>query len=517
MIKKSIKLLIVLVSIFTLVWTNTVCDAAIGPPRYYITVEGTTNGTIEAPYYVQGFDQVNMNITVTPDTGFALGSLSVRRKSYPNPSNEKINYFEKITTSDDEIIFFTLSEDYDSNDSKPAIDIELTEDYKEVYLYIDVQGDRKLYTNNVSPIRLTATSSSGIKIIFWSSTGGSLDLYDKSGSYDPIDNTNNPYFRMATDSYTEILDEDYTGNRSYVKYGKTLFELPVTKVNDNLYLVENIKEDLIVSGTFVKENINPTIELNDNYEYTGNEIKPTIVVKDEDNNVIPKNKYVVTYSNNIEVGTATLTITNVDGQYPRFNKSVNFNIKSPGNIEQIIEDTNYGKALISNEDNLNNIIPLTEEESCERANGKKIYSFIEVSKLEETESIKELFKSKVKDNTKELIYLDVSLFKQVEGQSKVKVTTTADKVKIAIDIPEGIKTTDSVYIIREHDGNVEVIEAKIEGDKLVFETDKFSTYAIGYTAITNPKTGDPIFIFVGVLLLSVVFGVCAIVVFKKKK
>ena len=66
-----------------------------------------------------------------------------------------------------------------------------------------------------------------------------------------------------------------------------------------------------------KEVTNPTIELEggSSFEVTGSEIRPTVTVKDGDT-VIPPEEYTVSYSNNINVGTATVTIEdNVGGNY----------------------------------------------------------------------------------------------------------------------------------------------------------------------------------------------------------
>ena len=72
------------------------------------------------------------------------------------------------------------------------------------------------------------------------------------------------------------------------------------------------------SKTYVKveakkfDDSNVKIELTkDNYEYTGQEIQAEILVKDEDENVTLKKDvhYTITYENNINVGTATATIT----------------------------------------------------------------------------------------------------------------------------------------------------------------------------------------------------------------
>lgn len=57
----------------------------------------------------------------------------------------------------------------------------------------------------------------------------------------------------------------------------------------------------------------PIIELSGtSFEYTGSEIKPTVTVKDG-KTVIHESEYTVEYSNNTNVGTATVTIKNVEG------------------------------------------------------------------------------------------------------------------------------------------------------------------------------------------------------------
>ena len=61
---------------------------------------------------------------------------------------------------------------------------------------------------------------------------------------------------------------------------------------------------------------NPTITLSGtSFEYTGEAIKPTVTVKDG-STTIPAEEYTVGYSNNVNAGTATVTITDKpDGDY----------------------------------------------------------------------------------------------------------------------------------------------------------------------------------------------------------
>ena len=69
----------------------------------------------------------------------------------------------------------------------------------------------------------------------------------------------------------------------------------------------------------------PTIELTGDRTYTGAEIKPTVTVKDGDTE-IPASEYTVTYSGNINAGTATVTITDKDGGNYTVSGSTTFEI-----------------------------------------------------------------------------------------------------------------------------------------------------------------------------------------------
>ena len=86
--------------------------------------------------------------------------------------------------------------------------------------------------------------------------------------------------------------------------------------------------DVSVFYEIVAKTITPTIENISDQTYTGSEIKPTVVVKDGATTLIEGTDYEVTYSNNINAGTATATISKVaDSNYTFSNKEVNFTIK----------------------------------------------------------------------------------------------------------------------------------------------------------------------------------------------
>ena len=74
-----------------------------------------------------------------------------------------------------------------------------------------------------------------------------------------------------------------------------------------------------------KKVTNPTIEVTGTYTYDGTEKTPAVVVKDEIN-VIPSTEYSVSCENNINAGTATVKITDVDGGNYNVTGSTTFTI-----------------------------------------------------------------------------------------------------------------------------------------------------------------------------------------------
>ena len=65
---------------------------------------------------------------------------------------------------------------------------------------------------------------------------------------------------------------------------------------------------------------------------------------------------------------------------------------------------------------------------------------------------------------------------KIEG----KVTETKAPLIIKIPLPQELKGKGHYVILRYHDGKSDILTVKVEGDYLIFETDRFSTYAIVY-------------------------------------
>lgn len=264
-----------------------------------------------------------------------------------------------------------------------------------------------------------------------------------------------------------------------------------------------------------KEISNPEIVI-EAQTYTGKELKPTVVIKDGDR-IIPSTEYTVEYSDNIEPGKAKVTIKDVDGgNYIIKTIETTFNIIDPGIVEVIEPETpNANEAdFAETPSEVISKIELTDDDKEAQENGKNIFVFLEVEDISETvpsvdkklvediigTSLKELGiandNSDNKNNSANAklnvgMYLDISLFKQVEGESKVKISETSGAIKIAFEIPTVLrKDGRSFYIVKVHDGVASLITPIQSGNTLTFETDQFSTYALVYMDKTDAPKAD---------------------------
>lgn len=123
------------------------------------------------------------------------------------------------------------------------------------------------------------------------------------------------------------------------------------------------------------------------------------------------------------------------------------------------------------------------------------------------------------------IYLDLSLYKTYNGQDTL-ITSTAGKIRYTITIPEQMrKEGRSFAIFRNHDGVITKL-ADLDDDPhtYTFETDAYSTYALGYQDTVSPaeqpgsvipQTGDSGFAWVLVFFAIVAAGALTFLVRKR--
>ena len=273
-------------------------------------------------------------------------------------------------------------------------------------------------------------------------------------------------------------------------------------------------------GTFVieaKDIAGAKVTLGDALKYTGKEQTQEVAKVVIDGIEVPADSYEVTGNTETEAGVHTLTITakegsnftgtatwtyviaptkpeqikeNADGKVEIGNGTLTIEVKSEGNAPKtsvITDKADIIDMLVKSGD-------ITADELTQIANGASVDIVLTVKDVSATVS-KEA-KSAMTDTASKAgytigQYIDISLYKYmtVDGVTDdgVQLHSTADKIKIAVQIPENLINKDSkvertYYIIRYHDGKAEIIEGTYDEktQTFTFETDKFSDYAIAY-------------------------------------
>ena len=143
----------------------------------------------------------------------------------------------------------------------------------------------------------------------------------------------------------------------------------------------------------------------------------------------------------------------------------------------------------SNNEIINSVF--TEEEIKAFKNGVKVEVTIDINNIENkvTDSDKKLIDNKLKADEKIGTILDIVLNKNVDG-NKNSVHELNSAIKLKVAIPDNIINKDASIkreysVIRIHNGEAENISVDYnENDNtIIFETDRFSTYAIVYKDI----------------------------------
>ncbi len=202
--------------------------------------------------------------------------------------------------------------------------------------------------------------------------------------------------------------------------------------------------------------------------------------------------------------TVTESSSNItDGENENITSDESF---APPYIDTQVNNTNpENNALSGNiggtENDLKDSI-LTDEEKNRVEKGEEVKIYLEVKDIEKDvlPEHKDMILKETGDG-KVGAWLDINLFKEIGNDDAVKVTETNEKVTITITVPEELWNNNGSFhrnyrIIRVHDGKVDHIPAKFDKKTglLVFETDRFSTYALVYedVAIENPDVDSDV-------------------------
>lgn len=170
-----------------------------------------------------------------------------------------------------------------------------------------------------------------------------------------------------------------------------------------------------------------------------------------------------------------------------------------------------------------NDITILDDDKQYLADGHNISIWLEIKDISDSianSKKEEINKLARKDGLNVDYYLDIDLFKQIDGidSTKEQIYSTNNKIKVSLTLPENMRKKNRKYhVISLHDGIAEKIYSGLPNEnwKLEFDTDKFSSYAIAHVNSNiangaNPKTEDNINYYFRILIISYILLVSLI-------
>lgn len=321
---------------------------------------------------------------------------------------------------------------------------------------------------------------------------------------------------------TNILDLNITGGtfNASNKLGSAVAIYDIGKVSQEIKV--NISGNAKLLTNSLNRNAYDVLTLSDagvtnikagynNPEFVG-KIKTSITGGTFSTSVLPylTNEYVETKINNqfvVEKQKVNVDAPVVDGTNV---KEVTMGVKKTLELEEVLKSS-LTKSQIDFEGfnpTVKIIIVKQDEEQVQEQTLKNIKKFIEEKN----------------NNIKTSDYFDINLNVLEPRTQEIMgiLNELTGKVQFEIAIPDSLKQISkeysrTFYIIREHEGEVEILPTTLKDGKLLFETDKFSTYVLAYEDIKNPKTFDSTISYITLGLTSLLCLSGASIVLKSRK
>lgn len=321
---------------------------------------------------------------------------------------------------------------------------------------------------------------------------------------------------------TNILDLNITGGtfNASNKLGSAVAIYDIGKVSQEIKV--NISGNAKLLTNSLNRNAYDVLTLSDagvtnikagynNPEFVG-KIKTSITGGTFSTSVLPylTNEYVETEINNqfvVEKQKVNVDAPVVDGTNV---KEVTMGVKKTLELEEVLKSS-LTKSQIDFEGfnpTVKIIIVKQDEEQVQEQTLKNIKKFIEEKN----------------NNIKTSDYFDINLNVLEPRTQEIMgiLNELTGKVQFEIAIPDSLKQISkeysrTFYIIREHEGEVEILPTTLKDGKLLFETDKFSTYVLAYEDIKNPKTFDSTISYITLGLTSLLCLSGASIVLKSRK
>ena len=381
-----------------------------------------------------------------------------------------------------------------------------------IYDIVEVTGKMNIELNGNKVMFDDASLYDGLGNLFSVVEGGELTIKDSKGTgiittnnYNEIENVvkvNNGKlnisggnFEAATNVFsvtgdkavTNITGGTFTNDvKEYVTSGYA-----TKKVGDN-YTVEKVyKVDLTTptngelvstaASSFAGETITVTATPKEGYKLD----KITVVDKDGKEVRVTDNKFVmpnsdVTISVSFVKTTTSVELPKVDTEEEP--EEVIVGISGESETEQTLLES------------------LKEyEEILDKVKNENVTVGVEISTINEEELDEEVIEEikKVADKLTVTDFFDISVVVRNEEETVDTIGELTKEIELMILLPETLKNVGEglerkFYVIREHEGKIEKIDAKLseDGKYLTFKSDKFSTYALAYEDVEEVKVNE---------------------------
>ncbi len=131
---------------------------------------------------------------------------------------------------------------------------------------------------------------------------------------------------------------------------------------------------------------------------------------------------------------------------------------------------------------------LTEQDHADIANGSTINISLEVSEHNPPDGDKQAVGGALGGRALGM-YLDISMFKQKDDEPKESIERLNAPIQFGLDVPAALRSTGRIFnLIRVHEGAAALLpNLSTDPNKILSETDRFSTYAIVYMDAATPR------------------------------
>lgn len=293
------------------------------------TVIVTGNGNQDSGYYGSASGTftikpktITPSVTVTPQSGTYDGSVKT----------------PTVTVKDNDVIVdpenYTLTWKKDS----AAADLKVPGEYTPVITFKETGS----YTCNNGSFEATSSKYTVNKINI---TDSDVAITAPNQTLPSNSNEWNTAVNVTVSVNGDIVPaEQYTKTVTYTT-GYATAKVTIAPATSSTYFNEGGSKDQTFNVINGSNQISVTVSNSDKIYYTGKAIEPAITVKAGNTTLTNKTHYVANYSNNVNKGTATVTVTGIDSYSTAGTVSTTFEIK-----QRDITDTNItvGNAAYNN-------------------------------------------------------------------------------------------------------------------------------------------------------------------------